>query len=186
MVKSVNNFQANKIQSLQHTQKANNNSGITGDIKNASNSSQSYPAISQQNTNKVDSGIFKLKELKGIEKDVNSILKNMSNLLNNINNEHGILDKEINTNQFNQLSAKLNNLRVKTSNYQKRLDDVGYKNKSKKRETLEKLGQKLNSADYVKKNIEAKKDYKNSQAAKEAAKKADPNAPQYQKSFSVL
>lgn len=186
MVQSVNNSQLNKVNSLQYAQNTAKNSGITGGIKSASNSSSSNPVISQQNTNKVDSGIFKLKELKGIEKDVNSILKSMSSLLNSINNEYGAIDGEKNENQFKQLSAQLNDLQEKTSNYKKRLDDVGYKSDSKKRETLTKFEQKLNSADGVKNKIEAKKGYQDNQAIKEAAKKVDANRPQYQHAPNVL
>ncbi|AMG66742.1 hypothetical protein AL507_09155 [Providencia stuartii] len=186
MVQSITGKVLHNTHQLQQPQTTAHNSGITGNIKRTTNSFQSNPAINQQNTNKVGGGIFKLKELKGIEKDVSSILKNMNNLLNNINKEHGAIDGEKNKNQFKQLSIQLNDLRGKTANYQKRLDDVGYKSGSKKRETLAKFEQKLNLAGLVKGNIESKKGYQDKQAAKEAAKTIDPNEPQYRKTFSVF
>ncbi|MBG5920944.1 hypothetical protein [Providencia stuartii] len=186
MVQSITHKALNYTQQLQQPQTTAHNSGITGNIKRTTNNVQSNPVLNQQNTSKVDSGIFKLKELKGIEKEVNSIQQKMKTLLENIGHERGAMERENNKKELTIFSNTLHSLKAKTANYQERLNSVNYKQNSKKRETLAKFESKLNAASLDKNKIESKEGYKNTKATQEANKKFDNTTPKYVTPRSLL
>ncbi|MEQ4623241.1 hypothetical protein ABN056_18700 [Providencia vermicola] len=186
MVQSITHKALNYTQQLQQPQTTAHNSGITGNIKRTANNVQSNPVLNQQNTSKVDSGIFKLKELKGIEKEVNSIQQKMKTLLENIGHERGAMERENNKKVFKNFSNEIEKLKITTANYQERLNSVNYKQNSKKREMLAKFESKLNTASLDKDMVESKKDYKNMKATQEANKKFDNTTPKYVTPRSLL